>query len=448
MKATNIGRSSHGGAKLPHRKHTAEQHSVVMSPPSTVTILMSQHIGVPCQPVVKVGDTVKTGQLIGQSDKFVSAPIHASVTGKVKAITEVIADSGVTVQAVVIETAAEEILADDIAPPKVESYEDLLSAVRASGLTGLGGAGFPTHVKLKPAKPEDIEFLIINAAECEPYITADYRTLMEEREDVLGGIRLVKEHLGIRTVYLGIEDNKPDAISLYTELLADIDGVDVAVLRSRYPQGAEKTLIYETTGRVVPEGQLPSAVGTIVMNVTSVAFLHSYVRTGIPLIRRRVTVDGGAVAEPKNVIVPIGTSVADIIAFCGGYKTEPRKLVMGGPMMGIALADDAYPVRKTSNAVLAFDDGECYEAPMTNCIRCSRCVFKCPMQLMPASFEKAYFAHDAKTLKELKVHLCIECGTCSYVCPAKRKLVHSIKLGKRLVLDESKKQKAGEKGEK
>ncbi|MFA9380284.1 MAG: RnfABCDGE type electron transport complex subunit C, partial [Acetanaerobacterium sp.] len=261
---------------------------------------------------------------------------------------------------------------------------------------------------------------------------------------VMGGIALVQEKLDIKTVYIGIEDNKPAAIKLYKERCAELDGVEVAVLQSRYPQGAEKTLIYETTGRVVPEGGLPSAVGAIVMNVSSVAFLMSYVRTGIPLIKKRMTVDGGAITEAKNIIAPIGASVADVVAFCGGYKEGPRKLIMGGPMMGIALADDSYPIRKNTNAILAFTENEASQAPQTNCIRCSRCIVACPMNLMPASFEKAYAAGDVAELKALKVNLCIECGTCSFVCPAKRNLVHSIKLGKRLVLDDAKKKKAGE----
>lgn len=444
MRATSNGRRSHGGTRLPHRKGTENLSSVIMPPPDMVTILMSQNIGVPCKPVVKVGDMVKTGQLIGDSDKLMSAPIYSSITGKVKSITEVTAPDGSTVEAVVIAKEGEDALADSIAPPKADTYEEFIAAVRASGLVGLGGAGFPTHIKLKPAKPEDIDTLIVNAAECEPYITSDYRTLMEDTDDVLGGIAAVKKQLDVKTVYLGIEENKPEAIKLYKERFADLEGVEVAVLRTRYPQGAEKTLIYETTGRVVLEGALPSSVGVIVMNVTSIAFLNSYLRTGIPLIKKRVTVDGGAVSEPKNVIAPIGTSVADLIAFCGGYKEEPRKIILGGPMMGNALADDAYPISKTTNAVVAFTEKETAQAPQTNCIRCSRCIYRCPMSLMPASYEKAYFARNAEELKALKVNLCIECGTCSFVCPAKRNLVHSIKLGKRFVLEEAKKKKAGE----
>ncbi len=448
MNATSIGKRSHGGARLPHRKGTAELASVLMPAPKTVTILMSQHIGVPCKPVVKVGDLVKTGQLIAESDKLISAPIYSSITGKVKAITEVVADTGAAVEAVVIAAEGEDTLAEGIAPPKIDTLPEFIAAVRASGLTGLGGAGFPTHVKLSPSNLSEIEYLLINAAECEPYITADYRTLMENTDDVMGGILLVKEKLGIKNVFIGIEDNKPKAIELYKGLCEGKEGIAVAPLRSRYPQGAEKTLIYETTGRVVPEGKLPSVVGCIVMNVTSVAFLNSYIRTGIPLIRRCVTVDGGAVAEPKNVIVPIGTSVKDVIDFCGGYKEEPRKLLMGGPMMGLALPDDNYPTKKTTNAILAFTERECTEAPMTNCIRCSRCIYGCPVNLMPVSIEKAYMARDVQTLKELKTNICIECGTCSYVCPAKRKLVQSIKLGKALILEDAKKKAAEKSAEK
>lgn len=446
MNATSFGKRSHGGARLPHRKHTAGLATVTMPTPQTVTILMSQHIGVPCKPVVKVGDMVKTGQLIGDSDKLVSAPIYSSITGKVKAITEVVADNGSTVEAVVIAAEGEDTLADGIAPPKIDTLPDFIAAVKASGLTGLGGAGFPAHVKLNTLN--NVEFLVINAAECESYITADYRTLMEESDDVMAGILLVKQKLEIKNVFIGIEDNKPKAIELYTKLCESKAGVSVATLRSRYPQGAEKTLIFETTGRVVEEGKLPSSVGCIVMNVSSVAFLNSYIRTGVPLIKRRLTVDGGAVNQPKNLIAPIGTSVKDIIDFCGGYKEEPKKLLMGGPMMGLALPDDSYPTKKTTNAILAFTEKECREAPMTNCIRCARCVFVCPMSLMPVGIEKAYEARDVQTLKELKTNLCIECGSCSYVCPAKRKLVQSIKLGKALILEDAKKKSAQKSAEK
>lgn len=443
MRATSIGKRSHGGAKLPHHKATAALKSVVMPPPKTVTILMCQHLGVPCKPVVKVGDQVKTGQLIGDSDKPLSAPIHSSVTGKVTAITEVVTPEGVAVEAVEIAADAQEIMVQATVP-KADTYEEFIAAVRASGLVGLGGAGFPTHVKLKPAKPEDIEFLVVNAAECEPYITADFRTLMEDTDDVADGIMTIKRQLNIKTAVLAIEENKPAAIKLYRERFADTEGVQVASLRTRYPQGAEKTLIYETTGRVVPEGVLPSAVGVIVMNVSSVAFVSSYLRTGIPLIKKRVTVDGKAVHEPQNVIVPIGTSVKDVIEFCGGYREEPRKILLGGPMMGCALADDSYPVDKTTNAIVAFTGKETEQAVQTNCIRCSRCIDSCPMSLMPASYEKAYFMRDADELRALKINLCIECGTCSFVCPAKRNLVESIRLGKRFVLEEGKKKRAGE----
>ncbi len=443
MRATSIGKRSHGGKKLPHHKATAGMQSVVMPPPKTVTILMCQHLGVPCKPVVKVGDMVKTGQLIGDSDKLMSAPIYSSITGKVKAITEVTVEEGLNIEAVVIAAEGEDTLADGITPPRAGTYEEFIAAVRKSGLVGLGGAGFPAHVKLKPAKPEDIEYLIVNAAECEPYITSDHRAMLEDTEDVLNGIRIIKEKLGIGKVFLGIEDNKSDAIALFKERFADLEGAAVAPLRTIYPQGAEKTLIYETTGRVVAEGALPSSVGVIVMNVSTVAFVGSYLRTGLPLIKRRVTVDGGAIAEPRNVIVPIGTSVADVVAFCGGYKEEPKKVILGGPMMGDSLADDAFPVGKTVNSIVAFTEAETVQAPQTNCIRCSRCIYKCPMSLMPASYEKAYFARSADELRTLKVNLCIECGTCAYVCPAKRNLVHSIKLGKRFVLDESKRRKAG-----
>lgn len=443
MNGTTKGKRSHGGAHLPHNKGTAELETVVMPRPQKVTIAMSQHIGVPCTPVVKVGDMVKTGQLIGESDRPVSSPIYASITGKVTAVTEITAANGNAVQAVVITAEGDEQYADTVVKPEVNSYEDFIAAVKKSGLTGLGGAGFPTHIKLSPPNKEAIKYLVINGAECEPYITADNREFLENSENVAKGIELVKTQLNIPEVYIGIESNKPKAIELMNEIYKDRDDVHVVALKARYPQGAEKVLIYETVGEVVPEGKLPADVGAIVMNVASIGFLASYMETGVPLIKKRLTVDGDAVNEPKNIYAPIGTSVGDIIEFCGGYKGEPEKLIMGGPMMGSALPDDSYPITKTTNAVLALAQPK-RKAPMTNCIRCGRCVSVCPMNLMPAAIERAYMARDAGTIADLKANLCIQCGTCSYVCPAKRNLVQSINLGKQLVLEQAKK-KAGAK---
>ena len=338
-----------GGAKVPHRKHTKGAESVVMPSPAVVTIPMQQHIGAPCKPVVNVGDEVFVGTVIGDSDAFVCAPIHSSVSGKVKNIVKIILPGGTVTDAVVIESDGADTPDPGLKPCNVESREDFLKAVRASGLVGLGGAGFPAHVKLNIPTDKKIDTLLINCAECEPYITADNREVIENSWAVMSGIYAVTEILGIKRVIIGIENNKPEAIRIMKSI-ADNEKYDpddiirVLPLKASYPQGAEKVLIKACTGREVPAGKLPADVGCVVMNVTSVAFLSDYLKTGMPLTKKRLTIDGSAVKEPKNVIVPIGTSIKDVMDFCGGYKEEPCKILMGGPMMGLAVSDDSLPI--------------------------------------------------------------------------------------------------------
>lgn len=429
---------THGGAKVPHRKNTAAMESVVMPPPKTVVIPMQQHIGAPCTPTVKVGDTVAVGQVIGDSDQYVSAPIHASISGKVTKLTAVRMPAGNTVPAVVIESDGEMRVCDTVAPPQVENLSDLLAAARASGLVGLGGAGFPAHVKLNVPPERKIDTLLVNVAECEPYITADHREALENSWAVLSGVYALKELLGIDRVIIAVEQNKPDVIQVLSEIAySDTrdpeNHVRVLPLKARYPQGAEKVLIQACTGRRVPPGKLPSDVGCLVMNVTSVAFLANYLKTGMPLVSKRITVDGSAIREPKNVIVPLGTSIHDVVEFCGGYLEEPKKLLMGGPMMGLALIDDTLPVLKQNNAVLAFLEKDASLPSPTACIRCGRCVQGCPMNLMPTLIERQVTLKNAEELVRLGVMTCMECGTCAYNCPASRQLVQSMRLGKSIV---------------
>lgn len=429
---------SRGGARVEHRKNTAELQSVVMPAPAKVILPLQQHIGAPCVPTVQPGDSVTVGQVIGDSEKYIGAPIHASVSGTVTKITKVTMPSGQTVDAVEIASDGQMTIDPSLEPPKVDTLGAFIKAVRASGLVGLGGAGFPAHVKLNVPKDKPIDTLLVNVAECEPYITADHREAIENSWDVLSGIYTIKELLGIKRVLIAVEENKPDVIDIFTriadnEQLDPNDEVRVLKLKSRYPQGAEKVLIQSCTGRKVPAGGLPSDVGCLVMNVTSVAFLAKYIKTGMPLVTKRITVDGSAIQEPKNVIVPIGTPIHDVIEFCGGYKTEPKKLLMGGPMMGLALTDDSLPILKQNNAILAFDESEAKLMEPTACIRCGRCVFNCPMNLMPTLLEKHAMAHNGEELKRMGVMTCMECGTCVYNCPAGRPLVQAIRLGKTIV---------------
>ena len=424
-----------GGAKVPHRKNTAHQESVIMPSPKQVTIPMQQHIGAPCKPVVKAGTLVYVGTLIGKSDAFVSAPIHSSVSGKVKRIVSVTMPSGNEVDAVLIESDGEMTPCPDIKPPVVETKEDLINAVKESGLVGLGGAGFPAFIKLNVPQDKKIDTLIINMAECEPYITADHREAIENSFEVLSGVYAVKELLGIDRVIIGVEDNKPDVIKELRKI-ADSktndpdDRVRILPLKARYPQGAEKVLVKACTNRVIEAGKLPSDVGCIVMNVTSVAFIAMYLKTGMPLVSKRITIDGSAIQEPKNVIVPIGTSINEVIEFCGGYKEEPKKILMGGPMMGIALKDDTSPVIKQNNAILAFAEKEAKLDAPTACIRCGKCADSCPMNLFPPLISRAIKLKEFENLEKYGVMTCMECGSCAFNCPAKKPIVQNMRLGK------------------
>ncbi len=427
------------GAAVPHRKNTKNCETVEIPVPAMVTMVMSQHIGAPCQPTVKVGDEVFVGTVVGDSTAPFSAPIHSSVSGKVKKIDSILMQNGSKAQTVIIESDGLQTVDPSIKPPVIESDADIIKAVHDSGLVGLGGAGFPAHIKLNP-KPEvkdQIDYLLINAAECEPYLTPDVRQIIENADDVVEGMEIVAKLLQVKNAVIGIEDNKPEAIKLMQDKLAQVkvDGINfyVEVLPSRYPQGGEKVLIDQCTGREVPPGGLPSDVGCVVMNVTSVSVVATYIRTGMPLTTKRLTVDGSGITEPKNVRVPIGTPIKDIVAFCGGYKGTTGKIISGGPMMGQAMMTDDFPILKQNNGLLIFDPEEAASPEVTACIRCGRCVNACPMNLMPTRLEAQTRLGNVDALKELNIMNCMECGCCSFVCPASRKLVQSIRLGKGIV---------------
>lgn len=444
--------STRGGAKVPHRKNTEAMETVVMPAPKEVTIPMSQHIGAPCNVIVNPGDHVDVGQSIGENDTFVTAPIHSSVSGTVKKIIDMTMPGGAKVKAVVIESDGKMTLSPYAVPPAAETKEQLLLAIKRSGLVGLGGAGFPAHVKLNVPQDKKIDTLIINGAECEPYITSDHREILENSWDILSGINIVKELLDVHRVIIGIENNKPDAIKILTQIAdnktADPnDEVRVLTLKSSYPQGAEKVLIRACTGRKVPAGKLPADVGCVVMNVTSVAFIAKYLKTGVPLVSKRITVDGSAVKEPKNVLVPLGTSIKDVIEFCGGYKCQPKKILMGGPMMGLALTDDNMPVLKQNNAILAFDEKDAKLPEETDCIRCGNCLKSCPMSLMPEAIAGCVKLRDVNGLEKLNVMTCMECGSCAFNCPAHKHLVQTIRAGKAMVRAEAAKKAEEKKAE-
>ena len=426
------------GAGVPHEKRTSNLETVAMPLPSKIVLSMGQHIGAPASPAVAKGDQVYVGTIVGKSGGFVSSDIHSGVSGTVSEITTITAPNGATQTAVVIVPDGEQKVDPAIAPPEVTDYKSFVDAIRASGLVGLGGAGFPTAVKLSPKNLDEIDMLVINGAECEPYITSDNRCFLEDTHHVLGGIKAVMKYLNIPKCIIGIEGNKPEAIAKMKAAI-DAPGIEVKQLPCRYPQGAEKVLIENCTGREVPFPGLPSDVGVIVMNVTSVAFVSKYLETGMPLTTKRLTVDGDIVKEPKNVEVLIGTPIQELLDFCGGLTAQPGKVLYGGPMMGTCVADLSQPILKNNNAVLAFSEKLARLPKKTNCIHCGRCVNACPLGLAAKDIVKAYDNGNVELLQELNADLCMSCGTCSFVCPAKRPLAPSIALAKIMMKNGGKK---------
>ncbi len=415
------------GIKPPHNKGTKDCALVECPTPNTVYIPLSQHIGKPAIPTVKVGDAVKAGTLIGAADGFVSANIFSSVSGTVKAISRRKTPTGYC-DHIVIENNGRY---DCEYLPKLPDFsrESILKRIKDAGLVGMGGAGFPSHVKYTPKTPVDT--FIINAAECEPYITCDYRLLVEHTEKVLRGAKMFADVLGLSEFYIGVEDNKPQAIELLRACASD-NGINahVAALASKYPQGAEKQLIYAVTGRKVPVGKLPADVGTVVGNVHSAYSLYEAAVENIPLYIRAMTV-AGDVEKPQNLWVRTGTLYSDCVAFCGGTKSDCVKTISGGPMMGFALSDTEYSVTKTSGALLFLSDRDANTDSPQPCINCSKCAKVCPMNLMPMYIDAYTLRGDYAAAKKYGALNCIECGCCAYTCPAKRPIVQSVKLCKK-----------------
>ena len=417
--------------------YACDKETQVFPEPDILVIPMSQHIGAPCKPLVKKGDLVTVGQKIGDNQGL-CVPVHASVSGKVKAVEAKPHTNGSTVMSVVIENDHLGTLCEDIKPRTQEevdalSKEDIIGIVREAGIVGMGGATFPTHVKLNG---QGVDTVIVNAGECEPFITSDDRLCREEPAKVISGLKIVMKVFGLKEGHIGIEDNKPEAVKALNACLCKEDGITVDVLPAKYPQGAEKQLIYAVTGREVPSGGLPAAVGCAVFNAATVKAIHDAVYEGMPLIRRIVTVSGDVLMDPKNLLVPIGTSFDALIEACG-YKENPYKVLSGGPMMGAAQYDLSVPTIKGVNAITVLGESNKYDVKDSRCLRCGKCIDACPMKLMPVLMYKAMQSNDIQEMKDNNIMDCIECGSCAYTCPASVPLVLGFRVAKQLIRNDA-----------
>ena len=416
-------------------KPAAEKAIQIMPAPECVVIPMLRISGAQLTPLVKRGDFVRLGQKIGESDAVNSAPVHASVSGKVIAVEPRPHPSGKrTIPAVVIVNDHQDTWDDSCVPlqnPDDLSGEELARIAREKGVVGLGGATFPTHIKLNPPKPADM--LIINGSECEPLLSADYRLMVERADALIDGVLLARRSVGAKRVYVGIESDSPEAIRAVKAAAKGMD-IEIVPLPTRYPQGGERQLIYTLTGRKLSMADLPSDAGCALMNVGTAVALHRAVREGRPLIDRVVTVAGGAVREPANLVARIGTSVGDLIEYCGGYREGGAgKLIAGGPMMGVALASDEVPMIAGTSGVLALTADEAIVPEPSACMRCGRCHYVCPMNLQPYAIDAAIAVENVGLAARFNAHECIECGACVYICPARRHLLQNIRLAKKLV---------------
>ena len=423
----------YGGVHPSERKEFSEHIALKKFPdPKTVVISMSQHLGAPANPIVQVGDTVKVGQKIGEAAGFISAPVHSSVSGTVVAVEpRMHGTRGSEVMAVVIESDGKNTLHESVQPHgDLDNLtpDEIIDIIREAGIVGMGGAGFPTCVKLKPAKPVDT--ILLNGCECEPLLTADHRVLLEYADDIIFGLKAVLKTTGAEKGIIVIEDNKPDAIELMQKKVADIGNMEVFVARTKYPQGAEKTLIKRVMGRIVPSGGLPADVGVVVDNISTVKAISDAIQTGMPLVERVATVTGEKIKNPGNFVIKIGTSVRELIDYCGGFTDDDVLVKMGGPMMGFPLNTLDVPMMKGSNGIIAVEPDETKEQP---CIKCGRCVDVCPMELSPLYFVKYAKDENWQGMKDMNVMDCVECRCCQYICSSKIPIINSIKAGKNAV---------------
>jgi electron transport complex protein RnfC len=440
----NAPRTFKGGIHPPDYKESTEGNSIqmYMDPKMDLVFPMVQHIGAPCKPLVKKGDYVLRGQKIGEPQGFVSSPIHSSVSGKVKDVKPMLHTNGTKVMSVIIENDHEYKEIEGM--HKVYDYKNMtnqqiLDLIREAGIVGMGGAGFPAHVKLSPPPDKKIDSIIVNGAECEPFLSSDFRLLIEEPKKVIEGLKIILQMFPEAKGYIAIENNKPTALSVMQELTAAEERIEVVTLQTKYPQGGEKQLINAVTGREVPSGGLPADAGCIVHNADTIVAIYRAVLEGRPLMRRIVTLAGGALKKSATFKVRLGTNVRELIEAAGGMVCDPSKVICGGPMMGTALFSLDVPVVKGTSGVLLFDQSQDFIANESACIRCGKCIAACPIHLMPMMLNQAALERDWDTFANLHGMDCMECGSCAYICPAKRHLTQTFKAGKRIVAEQRKK---------
>jgi len=408
---------------------------------SEIIFPLVMHLGAPCKPLVEKGQKVLLGEKIADSDAFVCAPIHSSVSGVVKDIRPHLTVVGTIVNSIIVENDGELKEHESIKPR--DSYDDLSGAeivkiIREAGIVGLGGAGFPTHVKLSPPPDKKIDTVLVNGCECEPYLTTDNRVMIEESSRIITGLKIILKVIQGAKGIIVVEDNKPEAIESLRKACEGLSDIKVAVVKTKYPQGCEKQLVTAITGREVPSGGIPIDVGCVVNNVDTVIAIHRAVLRGRPLMRKIVTLTGGAIKNPGNYKVRIGTKLNDLVELAGGFKSNPEKIVVGGPMMGVAIFDTDVPIVKTTSGVLFLTEEEAHIPPERNCIRCGSCVEHCPTGLIPTELNADILKEDGEAFVQHNGLDCIECGSCSYICPAKRRLAQAIRTIRRVELAKQK----------
>ncbi len=426
-----------GGIHPDDGKSLAKEKAIVeVKPKGDLVYPVSQHIGAPASPIVAKGDRVLRGQKIAEAGGFVSAPVYASVSGTVKAIEPHFNPTGAKVNCIVVENDGEyeEVEYAPVKPLEEMTKEEILGAIGEAGVVGMGGAGFPTRVKLSPKEPEKIDYIIANCAECEPYITADYRRMMETPELLVGGMKVILSIFDHAKGIFGVEDNKPDCIEKLKELVKDEPRMEVMALKTKYPQGAERQLIYAATGRAINSTMLPADAGCVVDNVETMINVYQAVVKGMPSIERIVTVSGDAVNKPGNFRAPFGMNQMELVEAAGGFKEEPEKVISGGPMMGFAMFTLDVPVTKTSSSILSFLKDPVKGLDETACINCGRCVEACPSRIIPSRLADYAQHHNDAAFEKMNGMECVECGSCSYVCPAKRPLKQAIGSMRKIVL--------------